>query len=112
MIALCAIAAVVGNYRATVFNPLASAGYRRWLATTPWRPPQPLPLGPVHLVARDLIVLVPFALIGYLVGAGPILPLCVFVAAYVIWLSVSLATKGWWRFSLFLGYAIALRLLG
>jgi len=37
-------------------NPLQPA-YRMWLSTVPWQPGKPLPLGPMHLVSQDLVVL-------------------------------------------------------
>ncbi len=45
-----------GALRVTAFHPLFWAGYGRWLARTPWRPPKPLPLGPVHLDLRDAAI--------------------------------------------------------
>lgn len=49
--------ACYGVYRATAFNPVFRPGYRRWLEQTPWAWEKPLPLGPLHLVWQDTIVL-------------------------------------------------------
>ncbi|MCH7687566.1 MAG: hypothetical protein IH899_12945, partial [Planctomycetes bacterium] len=52
------IAAVgYGIFRGVAFNPARRPGYREWLQTTPWQHPQPLPLGPIHLVWQDLLLL-------------------------------------------------------
>ena len=45
-----------GVFRAIVFNPFWRLAYREWLLATPWQHPQPLPLGPVHLVWQDLVL--------------------------------------------------------
>lgn len=108
---LCFFAAACGISRAHANDPLADSAYRGWLATAPWRPPQPLALGPVQLVARDLIVLLPLGFLGYAIAGSPLLPLRWFLCAYVAWLGLTLTGKGWWRFSLLLGFAVAVRLL-
>lgn len=57
--------ACYGAFRAVAFSPVFRAGYRRWLELTPWTAEMPLPLGPVHLVWQDLVVV---ALLGILAG--------------------------------------------
>jgi hypothetical protein len=46
-----------GAYRVLFFHPVFRPAYRQWLESTPWTSQKPLPLGPVHLVAQDLVVL-------------------------------------------------------
>jgi hypothetical protein len=53
-----------GILRGSAFNPYMRAGYRRWLSRTPWGVEKPLPLGPLHLVWEDLLI------VGLLVMAG------------------------------------------
>jgi hypothetical protein len=45
--------ALYAMFRVIGFHPLARADYGAWLFLTPWRHPQPLPLGPVRLTAQD-----------------------------------------------------------
>ena len=44
-------------YRVWAFHPSHRPGYHEWLAGTPWTSQKPLPLGPVHLVFQDLVIL-------------------------------------------------------
>jgi hypothetical protein len=46
-----------GGYRVVRFHPAFRGDYRDWLAQTPWRVGKPLPLGPVHLVPQDFVIL-------------------------------------------------------
>jgi hypothetical protein len=84
--AIFPLAAVYGWYRATMFHPLTNRSYGTWLAQTPWRYPQTLPLGPLALVWQDLFViallLLPAALPPY--GYRQLLhvPVILFVVAY------------------------------
>jgi hypothetical protein len=52
---------VYGVYRVIRFHPRLRPGYAAWLRSLPWSPPDPLPLGPVHLVWVDALV---FAVLG------------------------------------------------
>ncbi len=54
--AICAMG--YGLFRVLYFYPLTHKKYGQWLATTPWAYGKPLPLGPVHLVWEDLLVVV------------------------------------------------------
>lgn len=47
---------IFGTYRALGFHPLFRTDYARWLRFTPWTTDKPLPLGPVHLVWSDALV--------------------------------------------------------
>jgi hypothetical protein len=44
-------------YRVTAFHPAFVPDYRTWLETTPWTSRLPLPVGPVHLVPQDALIL-------------------------------------------------------
>lgn len=54
-VAIFFFVAAAGFLRGRANHPLYWADYGRWLARTPWRPPKPLPLGPVHLALSDLL---------------------------------------------------------
>jgi len=49
-------AGVYAFVRAAYFHPIEHRKYGRWLATTPWRFPQQLPLGPMTLVWQDVLI--------------------------------------------------------
>jgi len=44
-------------YRVMAFHPVFNSEYRGWLETTPWTSRLPLPVGPVHLVPQDALIL-------------------------------------------------------
>jgi len=46
-----------GLYRVWAFHPAARPGYYNWLCRTPWTSRKPFPLGPIHLVWQDLVIL-------------------------------------------------------
>lgn len=51
-------------FRAIYFHPIENRRYGQWLADSPWQHPQPLPLGPLHLVWQDaLLILLAAALL-------------------------------------------------
>ena len=55
---VCIMAAIVyAAFRVVYFHPLWRPQYRRWLQASPWTVRDPLPDGPVMLVAQDFIVL-------------------------------------------------------
>ena len=73
------------------FHPAWRAGYCRWLQSTPWAHPAPLPLGPVHLIWQDAIVILP--VVG-LILRNPERPwamaLTVFIISYLVALGVAM----------------------
>jgi len=74
-----------GLFRALGFHPVLRGDYREWLLATPWRPEQPLPLGPVHLVIQDLVLVGASALLLLAVRAEhPADPAIAFLVAYVV----------------------------
>ena len=88
-----------GLYRVRRFHPALKADYLRWLRTTPWTARHPLPLGPVHLVWQDVVIV--GMLTAWEVGATPfssvIAPL-VFLGVYTLALCLPLALTGATRF--------------
>ena len=61
--AVASLTAAYALFRGIAFHPAAREEYLAWLALTPWRFPKPLPLGPVHVVAQDLVVLALFEIL-------------------------------------------------
>jgi hypothetical protein len=49
-------AILFGVFRATAFHPFYRPGYHGWLRHTPWHAGQPLPLGPLHFVPQDAVL--------------------------------------------------------
>lgn len=87
-----------GAFRVVGFHPLFRPEYRRWLESTPWTRQRPLPVGPVHLVVQDAVVL---AVVLALLHTGGVVLLQVLVAfafAYHLAAAVSLWPTGLrWR---------------
>jgi hypothetical protein len=87
--------AALGAFRVLGFHPRYRQGYRRWLEMTPWRLGQPLPVGPVHLVWEDAVILA--AIIGpswYLGDAHPLGLLAIFLASYLLCLGGAFSNTG------------------
>lgn len=57
-----------GAWRAIVFHPLDRPGYEKWLAATPWTSRKPLPLGPVHLVLQDVVLVACVVAVAWIFG--------------------------------------------
>lgn len=99
-------AALYGFGRMLTFHPSFNDRYRKWLETAPWHPGMPLPLGPVELGLRDLLVLAPAAALAHYVSGGPAMgPPLIFGVCYLFSMLAPLADKGWWAFSLMVGFA-------
>jgi hypothetical protein len=54
---MSATCAFYGAYRVFAFHPAINSAYRQWLVATPWHSRKSLPLGPIHLVAQDAVVI-------------------------------------------------------
>jgi hypothetical protein len=52
-------------FRVWVFHPLLRPEYCQWLSSTPWTARKPLPLGPIHLVWQDVLLLGALAALGW-----------------------------------------------
>jgi hypothetical protein len=104
--------AIVGYaaYRVVAFHPIFLPDYRNWLATTPWTARLPLPVGPVHLVPQDVII------VGLLAGlahqqhpALGILPLVLkFLLVYELFMTASFAVLHMPWFAYLLGFGLGL----
>jgi hypothetical protein len=84
-------AAVYGAYRVARFHPLMRKEYQVWLSTTPWLPGRPAPLGPVHLVPQDAVIVVIIALLAWESHAnGPAIVVIAFALGYLAQLGFAL----------------------
>jgi hypothetical protein len=79
------LAGFCGLSRAAPFHPTANARYRAFLETSPWNHEKPLPLGAVHLLLADWIILLVWtALAAVLLKGNPLYLPMVFLTAYLI----------------------------
>lgn len=83
-------AILYGSYRCSAFHPHLRGNYGRWLATTPWDHRRSLPLGPVHFVFWDAIVLTLMVVLIWPVHQ-PLLQIVVVLALFLLGYFVSLA---------------------
>jgi hypothetical protein len=99
------------GFRIFYFYPVCNHPYRRWLETTPWNSRKPLPLGPVHLVWQDGVVLLVMALLAYVQAPdlNPLQLLTTFLVAYLTALAVNFRPVRQW--ALFYGVAFGLGLV-
>jgi hypothetical protein len=98
-------AAFYALYRLGRFHPACNTAYAAWLATSPWSPQKPLPLGPVHPVWQDVVVLgVITAFARWHAHVDPALPTMVFGVAYLGAMTLLLAVTRTWIPCLLLGF--------
>ena len=84
-VALCGGAVLYGFARVMRSHPGLNLGYASWLWHTPWSASAPLPLGPVHLVARDAVPLLAVALLArFHARIDPVIPVAMFAFAYLL----------------------------
>jgi hypothetical protein len=96
------IMAAYGVFHLAAFHPIFRAQYRGWLELTPWTSRKPLPLGPIHLVWQDVLVLGIAALALHGTPLGWLWMLWAFLLAYLGTLGLSFWLTGpWW-----MGYVI------
>lgn len=88
---LAGASVLYGLCRVRGFHPFYNRQYLRWLSLTPWTFAKPLPLGPIHLIWVDLLVMTIMTLLAYIEGVfHPALPALAFLAVYLTLLAVSL----------------------
>ncbi len=106
-IILTIVSVFYGISRAAVFNPRNNKKYMEWLALTPWQADKPLPLGPVHIVWRDIgILAIMFTMAWFwatlppqynelrVYGVGnPVSIIAVFLAIYIACLLLTIPWK-------------------
>lgn len=101
-----------GAYRAMGFHPVFWPEYRRWLEQTPWTSRQPLPVGPVHLVLQDFVIVLSVLPLFHSSLASAVAIACAFLVAYLVPLGTSLAITGpkGWAYAIAFGLGLAARL--
>ena len=98
-------AAFYALYRLGRFHPACNTAYAAWLATSPWTPHKPLPLGPVHPVWQDAVVLgVLTAFAQWHAHVEPFLPVMVFGLVFLGAMTLLLACTRTWIPCLLLGF--------
>jgi hypothetical protein len=109
---VAAMMAVFGIFRVTAFHPLFRLKYRTWLEHTPWTGRKPLPLGPIHLVWQDAILVGVAILSLHGSTQGRLWPFVSFLSAYLGVLGFSFWSTGprWMGYLVFFGLALAIRL--
>jgi hypothetical protein len=85
-----------GFRRVRSFHPAFQPEYRAWLARTPWTPAKGMPLGPVHLVLADAVLLglAVAASWPYYGAAGSLDLVKIFLGAYTSMLLLTLFVTG------------------
>jgi hypothetical protein len=92
-------------YRLWRFHPACNREYAAWLSLSPWTAARPLPLGPIHLVWQDLVVLAALCLIaGWHARVDPMNLLAVFGLIYLGGLTCLLAVTRRWAQCVMLGF--------
>jgi hypothetical protein len=91
-------------YRLWRFHPACNQRYAAWLRLSPWTADKPLPLGPVHLVWQDVVLVgLIMAFAKWHAGVNPWVPIVVFGLVYFGGMTLLLAATGMRIHSLLLG---------
>jgi hypothetical protein len=98
MIMLGIAAALYALFRLVRFHPICSQAYADWLKATPWTAARRLPLGPIHPVLQDAVVIGVLTVIArWHAHVDAALPVSVFAMVYLVGMTVLLAaTRRWW----------------
>lgn len=102
------VAACYGAARVMGFHPLIQLDYRRWLMSVPWNWRKALPLGPVHLVIQDGVVLAVLALMMRDPRCDPLYLPITFLFTYLVYLSLSFWVTGAAGMGFVLAYGLGL----
>ena len=91
-------AALYAMFRLWRFHPVCNQAYAAWLKSSPWTADRPLPLGPIHPVWQDGVVLGVLTVIAvWHAHIDARLPIGVFAVFYLAGMTVLLAfTRRWW----------------
>ena len=94
-------------------HPAHRREYRDWLACSPWIVGKPLPLGPVHLIPQDGLILGALLLMMRTTGMELIWVVFAFLFAYELGMAGTLLITGerWTAYGLLFGLSIAIRLV-
>jgi hypothetical protein len=92
-------------YRLRRFHPVWNAPYASWLQSSPWTARKPLPLGPVHLVWQDAVVIGALCVLAHRSEAeNTLVPLLTFGLLYLLGMTVTLGFTRTWAPCLVLGF--------
>jgi hypothetical protein len=96
MLALFVLGSILyGMHRLFGFHPLFQPDYRTWLQSTPWTSDKPLPLGPVHLVWQDLLIVLALGSLAVWRLQMPwFAPLLLVLLPYLVSLTLTLGATG------------------
>jgi hypothetical protein len=99
-------------YRVIAFHPALRPEYHTWLSATPWTSQRPLPLGPVHLVLQDVILVAIACVLGWPRLQWDALVLVVgFLMTYLVALGALHAATGARGWAYAIGFGIGLMML-
>ncbi len=105
IVILGSAAVLYAFFRLWRFHPKCSPAYCAWLEQSPWTASKPLPLGPIHLVWQDAIVIGALAALAHWhAHASPTVPLIAFGMTYLCVLNLLLAMTRRWTSCLVLGF--------
>jgi hypothetical protein len=105
MVILGGAAVIHALYRLWRFHPACNQPYAAWLRLSPWTSDKPLPLGPVHPVWQDAVVIgILTAIAKWHARVNPALPVVAFGLTYLIVMTILLAVTRQWPFFLTLGF--------
>jgi hypothetical protein len=101
---------VYAAHRVFSFHPAFSSAYHNWLATTPWTSRQPLPVGPIHLVTQDFLILAFLAGLAWMRHplVSPPGLILEFLIVYVLSLAVSFSVlkMPWFAYAIAFGLGL------
>ena len=103
---LLQIAAVAyAVFRLARFHPACNRAYAVWLKLTPWNASNPLPLGPIHPVWQDAVVITVIGAIAmWHAGVDPLIALTAFGFGYLGMLTVLVAVTRRWVALVIMGF--------
>jgi hypothetical protein len=109
---LIAGGALYGVHRVLAFHPAMRPGYYAWLMNTPWTCKKPLPLGPVHLVLQDVLLLgLAFAVAWPRLQWHALFVLHGFLSSYLATVGAIHAATGAPRWAYAVGFGLGLMVL-
>ncbi|OYW17107.1 MAG: hypothetical protein B7Z55_13195, partial [Planctomycetales bacterium 12-60-4] len=97
---------VYGAHRVLTFHPANDPDYRQWLECSPWTPRMPLPMGPVHLVLQDFVILAASILLTRDFTTRVLYIPIAFLVSYVAMLAITVRMTGQTVWAYVLGIAI------
>ncbi|MCI0747370.1 MAG: hypothetical protein L0Y58_18345 [Verrucomicrobia subdivision 3 bacterium] len=123
-------AAAYAAYRLWRFHPACNPAYAAWLKLSPWTADKPLPLGPLHLVWQDAVVVgTVLAIAKWHAHVNPLWPAIAFVLFYFagftiiligtrrraacaifgfLWPAMILPLQGWQRLLLMAAFVVVI----